>query len=178
MTREAVRRIVAATDFSQLADRALEVAAQLAGRVGARVRLVHSEPAIEDPGFGDVPPRLRGYATDLRNRVQGWTNEASRELEERARRLFPDLEVELRLCLGLPASEIVAEARAWDADLIVLGTHGRGPLGRALLGGVAHEVLREAPCPVLLVGPRAVEDVPRAVARPTVDGRTSRPARG
>ncbi|MFN8515911.1 MAG: universal stress protein [Thermomicrobiales bacterium] len=52
---------------------------------------------------------------------------------------------------GAPASDIVAAAQEWQADLIVVGTHGRGGLGRLVLGSVAESVLRDAPCPVLVV---------------------------
>ncbi|HET7177138.1 MAG TPA: universal stress protein, partial [Solirubrobacterales bacterium] len=52
---------------------------------------------------------------------------------------------------GYPDREIVAEAEAWGADLVLLGTHGRGGFARLLLGSVAAEVLRRAPCAVLVV---------------------------
>jgi nucleotide-binding universal stress UspA family protein len=52
---------------------------------------------------------------------------------------------------GRAAEAIVASARKHQADLIAMTTHGRSGLGRALLGSVADEVVRTAPCPVLLV---------------------------
>ena len=52
---------------------------------------------------------------------------------------------------GEPAREILRAAEDWHADLIVLGTHGRGTLGRLLLGSTADTVFRHAPCPVLIV---------------------------
>jgi nucleotide-binding universal stress UspA family protein len=54
---------------------------------------------------------------------------------------------------GDPAFQIVHEAREWDADLIVLGTHGRRGARRMLLGSVAESVLRNAPCAALVVPP-------------------------
>jgi nucleotide-binding universal stress UspA family protein len=51
---------------------------------------------------------------------------------------------------GDPAAEVIAAARAWDADLIVLGTHGRTGVARILLGSVARNVLYHAPCSVLI----------------------------
>jgi nucleotide-binding universal stress UspA family protein len=53
------------------------------------------------------------------------------------------------------AGAIVAEAKAWRADLIVMGTHGRRGVGRLVLGSTAEAVLRLAPAPVLLVRPPA-----------------------
>jgi nucleotide-binding universal stress UspA family protein len=59
---------------------------------------------------------------------------------------------------GYPDREIVAEAEAWGADLVVLGTHGRGGFARLLLGSVAAEVLRRAPSSVLVVPHAAMLD--------------------
>ncbi|HEX4180354.1 MAG TPA: universal stress protein, partial [Caulobacteraceae bacterium] len=56
---------------------------------------------------------------------------------------------------GHPAEEIVAAAQAWSADLIVIGSHGRSALTQVLLGSVAEAVMRNAPCPVLVVRGRA-----------------------
>ena len=52
---------------------------------------------------------------------------------------------------GAPAEEICAVARELGPDTIVLGTHGWGPLEGAVVGSVAHGVLEDAPCPVLIV---------------------------
>jgi nucleotide-binding universal stress UspA family protein len=60
---------------------------------------------------------------------------------------------ERRVRTGDPASEIVREAREWQADLIVVGTHGRRGAKRVFLGSVAETVLRHAPCAALVVPP-------------------------
>ena len=57
---------------------------------------------------------------------------------------------------GAPADQIVAEAQEWDADLLVVGTHARGWAARLALGSVAEAALRDAPCNVLAVPPRAL----------------------
>jgi universal stress protein E len=57
---------------------------------------------------------------------------------------------------GAPAQEIAAEAQDWKADLLVVGTHARGWAARLVLGSVAEAALRDAPCNVLAVPPRAV----------------------
>jgi nucleotide-binding universal stress UspA family protein len=51
----------------------------------------------------------------------------------------------------MPASEIVQYAKEQTIDLIVMGTHGRGFMGHAVMGSVAEKVVRTAPCPVLTV---------------------------
>jgi nucleotide-binding universal stress UspA family protein len=63
----------------------------------------------------------------------------------------PNLDYAHRLLTGDPASEIVNLAKSEQADLIVLGTHGRTGLARLLMGSTAEQVLRHAPCPVLAI---------------------------
>jgi nucleotide-binding universal stress UspA family protein len=70
---------------------------------------------------------------------------------ERLKPASDQVRVTHRLLRGDPAGEILKLADAETADLIVLGTHGRGGLGRLLMGSVAEAVLRKAPCPVLTV---------------------------
>jgi nucleotide-binding universal stress UspA family protein len=74
-----------------------------------------------------------------------------------------------RVRLGDPSTEIVAEAVEWGADLLVLGTHGRGGVSRFLIGSVAESVLRAALCDVLVI-PAAAVSPPAEV--PTPDART------
>jgi universal stress protein A len=54
---------------------------------------------------------------------------------------------------GKPADEILAAAREWEADVIVIGTHGRSGVSRLVLGSTADLVVRHAPCPVLVIKP-------------------------
>ena len=56
--------------------------------------------------------------------------------------------------IGAPHTEIVNAANDWPADLIVIGSHGRGGIRRVLLGSVAEGVMRNPPCPVLIVRTR------------------------
>ena len=86
-----------------------------------------------------------------------------RELQEQLcdlRRANPDLSMECRLADGDPLVEILRAAAESNCDLIVLGTHGRTGFRRLLLGSVAEQVLRRAPCPVLSV------TVPYAESKP------------
>jgi nucleotide-binding universal stress UspA family protein len=79
------------------------------------------------------------------------------DLETAERRLMATkptaegVDIEHRLVSGEPAKEILRLARDEDVELIVMGTHGRTGVMRALLGSVAEEVLRHATCPVLTV---------------------------
>jgi nucleotide-binding universal stress UspA family protein len=155
MAAEPIRRILVATDFSEVADEALEGAGRIAKKLGADLLLVHAHTSISDPAFGDLPPEMRSYAEGLQSRLQREAADAAALLDARAGRLPGGVRVQTKMLVGRPGDAIVDEARQSAAGLVVLGTHGRGAVGRAILGSVAHEVLRTAPCPVLLVGPRA-----------------------
>jgi nucleotide-binding universal stress UspA family protein len=71
-----------------------------------------------------------------------------------------DVAIDHRLAEGDPAGEIIRLAEETDCDLIVMGTHGRKGLGRLLMGSVAENVMRRAPCPVLTVKATVRETAP------------------
>jgi nucleotide-binding universal stress UspA family protein len=88
-----------------------------------------------------------------------WVSEAEGQLIELATALHLDpLRVSAEVVVGPAAFEIVRYANERAADVIVLGSHGRGVIRRFLLGGVAERVLREAACPVLVVPDRVLRD--------------------
>jgi nucleotide-binding universal stress UspA family protein len=137
------RTIVVPLDGSPLAERALPYAAALAGATGAQVILLRAAQPRPDPG-ADAPPAWApeedsAYLADARTRLRA-----------RGAAL-----VEGAVSSGEAAAAIRDEARLRRADLVVLATHGRSGLGRALSGGVADDVLRRAEVPVLLVPPAA-----------------------
>jgi nucleotide-binding universal stress UspA family protein len=70
----------------------------------------------------------------------------------------------MKIEYGEPAAEIVGEVKRGQYDLIVVGSRGLGPLGRLLLGSVSTEVLRAAPCPVLVAGAELSERIEPAGA--------------
>jgi nucleotide-binding universal stress UspA family protein len=137
-----------AVDGSKPSSDALAVGADLAKRFGAAIAVVH------------VLDLARGFTPEL-----GFVDEAVvaeqraagiAVLDQAHHAICPAgdagvLPVTRLLREGDPASEIVAAANQWQADVIVIGTHARGPIGRFLLGGTAEAVLRRAHCPVLTV---------------------------
>lgn len=77
------------------------------------------------------------------------------------------IEAETKVSQGDPAEEIVREARAGHYDMIVTGTHGRGPIGRLVFGSVSRQVAEHAPCTVLIVSPdHRVRVEPRVFVEP------------
>lgn len=91
-------------------------------------------------------------AEELRERAPQLVDMA----REQIRRGAPNLSVTTKILDGVPAHVIVAEARDWDADLIMVGSHGYGFMKRMLLGSVAGAVVANAPCSVHVVRSKSV----------------------
>lgn len=145
MSEPAFHRIVVPTDFSSCADAAWATALRAARDSGAEIVLVHV--LVDTPRFAEG-----SGGADLRETLDGARQWAARELDQRvatARASGASARAALRT--GVPHEEILGVASEEGADLIAIGTHGRGGLERALLGSVADRVIRLAPCPVLTV---------------------------
>jgi nucleotide-binding universal stress UspA family protein len=146
------RRILCPVDFSDASAGALRAAALLAQRSGGSLTLLHVDvvPGSAIPeALLETPPAL---ATDL----GAPADRPLLEWKARAEGLGVP-QVEARRSVGRPAQEILALVRRDGFDLIVLGTHGRTGVGHLILGSVAEEVVRRAPCPVLTLGSAAAE---------------------
>jgi nucleotide-binding universal stress UspA family protein len=138
----AMETILYPTDFSPEAGPALDVAGVLAREGRRRLVILHVErpPLTTLGGTAGVPPLSTEYDRE--------------RLGEQLRRIQPPqagISVEHRLEYGEPASVILAVARELDANLIVMGTHGRTGLRHLLMGSVAEQVVRQASCPVLTI---------------------------
>jgi nucleotide-binding universal stress UspA family protein len=133
-----IRKILHPTDFSDRADSAFQVACALARDHNAPLLVLHVQaPQIfASEGFTAAPPSVVGNPARLLRSVQAYD---------------PAVKLEHKLVEGDPATEILRVARETGCDLIVMGTHGWTGLRRLLMGSVAEEVVRKAPCPVLTV---------------------------
>jgi nucleotide-binding universal stress UspA family protein len=135
-----LRTILHPTDFSEHSDYAFRLACSLARDYRARLVLVHVTPTVVvSSTLAAMPPR---------------SPDARKALEEQLTNLRspdPSLGVEHHLKEGDPAAEILRLAQETPVELIVMGMHGRTGLGRLLMGSVAEQVVRKAPCPVLTV---------------------------
>jgi nucleotide-binding universal stress UspA family protein len=157
--------IVVGVDYSPASDLAIAEAFELArARAGAEVHVVNvvrlygNQALVDtptDPGFvavsmADATTRLQAY---VEQRKAAYA--ASRENGGSAvRRVIAHLRLEA------PAEEIAQTAADLEADLVVVGTHGRRGISRLLLGSVAEAVVRLAPCPVFVVRPKALLGAP------------------
>ena len=103
---------------------------------------------IEAPLFSEGPFTME-HARSVFSKAREWANTTLGEWTAAA--TASGLRARSIVGTGAPTKEIIATAGLEHADLIVMGTQGRGGLDRALLGSVAERVLRLAPCPVLTV---------------------------
>jgi nucleotide-binding universal stress UspA family protein len=140
-----IKRILVPIDFSAGSRRALDYAHGLAAKLNAALHLVH---VCELPSM--MTPALDAYAITLADWNQRLNEEARNQLTELTAAL-EDVVVTTEVLSGKPAASIVEAAGTNNIDLIVMGTHGRGPVMHALMGNVAERVVRTAPCPVLTV---------------------------
>jgi nucleotide-binding universal stress UspA family protein len=144
-----LRHILVPHDFSETGEHALTFALDLAEPLVARATVLH---VYEVPVFAF--PESPVVTTDLAGQIEQAARRALDRVVARARR--PGVTIDAVLRQGTIWSEIQAAAGEAKVDLIVMGTHGRRGLSRALLGSVAEKVVRTAPCPVLTVrGPES-----------------------
>ena len=142
-----IRKLLLATDLTEASAAATDEALGLASSLGAAVLAV----AVIDPGSLSLPGgRFRARVDQVRERLE----RDAQGLVERGREL--GVEVSFLVWTGDPGDQIVAAAEAEEVDLVLVGSHGRGAVGRLFLGSVSEHVVRNAPCPVLVVRPRAV----------------------
>lgn len=142
------QRILVAFDGSPVAGRALRDAIKLAREQHAQLRIV----SVVDLGPVYWVPLTGINVAEIEQAVIQQTQKELSDAVALARRHGLDAETTVRRADGRRVTdEIVAEAKSWPADLIVLGTHGRGGIERLVLGSVAEGVARAAPVPVLLV---------------------------
>jgi nucleotide-binding universal stress UspA family protein len=155
-----IRKILVPTDFSETSGAAYETAIELSERLGADLCLVHVHQV---PAYV-FPDGLLPLSPDLLEEME---RAVVAELERQAQRArAAGLRVSVRSRTGVVHQEILDQAKAWAAELIVMGTHGRSGFSHALLGSVAERVLRKAPCPVLTVGPRCSVVEPQGPSTP------------
>jgi nucleotide-binding universal stress UspA family protein len=138
-----MRRILIATDGSPSAADAVRIALELAVEQGAAVTFVHvvSPPLATASEWLDAA--TLGRPLDLRD--NGMAVDSAAKLARDA-----GVDAEVVIVAGNAADEIVAYADTIDADLIVVGSRGRGAVTSALLGSVSHDVLHESRRPVLV----------------------------
>ena len=135
-------KVLIAVDYGPIAAHAVDAGVDLAKALRAQLAFVHVVDPVEPlaPESGIPAAQLLAEA-----------EREGKKLLERFKDELGEPTSPVFFALGKPASEIVEAARMWRADVIVVGSHGRGGLKRVVLGSVAEDVMRHAPCPVLAV---------------------------
>ncbi|MDD9946264.1 MAG: universal stress protein [Myxococcales bacterium] len=147
----AIQHIICATDFSDASRPAIEAAVQFAARFRAKLNLVHVLHAPAYAGWDDGPATAAvhsAFLDDLRKAAEEGLAEA-RKLASAV--TDEPVELETNLVEGVP-HQVLAEM-SHEADLLVLGTHGRTGLQHLLIGSVAERTVRLSECPVLTIRP-------------------------
>jgi nucleotide-binding universal stress UspA family protein len=141
------KKVLIAIDGEPIAVRAAETGVDLAQALGAEVAFVHVVDASLAYSGDTGPP-----ASEL---IAAAKLDAKRLVAAIRQRLSPQSSALEFIQVGTPSEEIVKAAKEWSADLLVIGSHGRGGMQRALLGSVAETVMRRAPCPLVVVRSKA-----------------------
>ena len=137
-------KLLLATDLSEASSSATDQAFDLAARLGAELLVV----SVIDPGSLLLPGgRFRARVDQVREHRE----QQAQALVERGR--VAGVEVSFLVWTGDPGDQIVSAAEAERVDMVVVGSHGRGAVGRLFLGSVSEHVVRNASCPVLVVRP-------------------------
>lgn len=140
--------ILCATDFSAPSKRAVDAALEVTRRFGAtKLHLLHVDETIERfAAATDAEARFALEYARLQDEARALIESLAKDCADRS-----GLEVKPEFRVGSAYLEVVTYATEIHADLIIVGTHGRTGLKRAIMGSVAERVVRHAPCSVLTV---------------------------
>lgn len=143
------KKILVPVDFSLDAREAIHYAADLSKRYEAKTLLLH----VFQPVSYALPDGYILYSAKLLSAMMAEFQKQLDAAKEEAKKAGA-VSVGTALLEGVAFEEILNFSEKGDYDLIVMGTHGRTGIRRALLGSVAEHVVREAACPVLTVHPK------------------------
>jgi nucleotide-binding universal stress UspA family protein len=151
------RSVVAAMDYSNLAELALEAAIADAEQTGATLHVLHVTPSVDSVPVAAFPGTGAGIVTGRHGeRMAEAASALVRHVEARlqGRQLTGDVICHLRV--GDAAKEVPQFATEVNADTIYVATHGRTGIKRLFLGSVAESTLRKAPCPTVVMRPKTL----------------------
>lgn len=143
-------KIIIATDGSIYGDAAVQIVGKSFTNADVKIISVYESPAVAISVSGGIPT---GYNPILETEFKELAASAVVRAEKCLKEKFPKAarEITTEVLSGSPSAAITEEAKNWEADLIVTGSHGYGFWKRALIGSVSNEILHHAPCSVLIV---------------------------
>ncbi len=170
--------VVVGVDFSETGDHAFAQALALCqAQPNTALHVVHVAPMVL--GAADVEHALiqdpKTRSAEVESRLLAYVEKKVSALRAQGRKIPERIVAHVRW--EVPGEEIAQLAADLEADLVVVGTHGRRGFSRVMLGSVAEVVVRLAPCPVLVVRPKGVPKVP-AIEPPCADCLKARAASG
>lgn len=140
------RRILIAVDNQPMSLRAAELGTELGRAVSGEIALINVSNAVAE--FDRAEMQSKTFLSCLRDR------------------LALPFTTQSFVQTGMPGPTIVKKAKEWSADVVVIASHGRTGVPRALFGSVAEEVMRHAPCPVLVVRANVSEQLQASAGGP------------
>jgi nucleotide-binding universal stress UspA family protein len=157
-----MKTVLAPVDFSTVTNRVIADAIKLARPLKGRIILLHVVPP--PLAIRNVLPAVE----DVKLRAQAASKEADQKLADLKRafqRRFPS--IGLVHVIGAPVASIIEQARALEAAYIVIGSHGHTAAYDMVMGSVASGVIKDAPCPVLVIPPISAQGAVSTRSGPT-----------
>jgi nucleotide-binding universal stress UspA family protein len=151
-----IRQILCPIDFSEYSRHALDHAVAIARWYQSTITVMHVFSAAPVAAYAPGAPHVDSIVLTGADREQLLV-EMRRFIETES---APEVPVDVVIRQGTTASEILSQVAELNADLLVMGTHGRSGFERLLLGSITEKVLRKAKCPVLTVPRRHPDAVP------------------
>jgi nucleotide-binding universal stress UspA family protein len=154
----AYRNLLVPIDFSEHSKKTIEYATQLAAFTDGSIKILHVLQMPENlaafyEGIYIEHEVINTHVETVKRKANDQLSLVTEQMLAKGLKAQPALRV------GNPYEEIVSAANEMGADLIVIGSHGHGGLGRLLLGSTAERVLQYAPCAVLVVKGAAVDPI-------------------
>ncbi|HEY0048393.1 MAG TPA: universal stress protein [Pyrinomonadaceae bacterium] len=141
-------RILISTDGSDFSRAAVEKCFQIiVSPENTAIKIVSVFEVIEPMDISISPEFSQELESSARKKAQEFAEQAVARVKER----FPNIDLTTQVSKGAPDQMLIEEAKKWSADLIVIGSHGRGFWGRMLLGSITDSLVHHAPCSVLVV---------------------------
>jgi len=141
-------KILVSTDGSEFSRAAVEKCFQIIVEPEkTAIKIVSVFEVIEPMDISISPEFSRELESSARQKAQEFADQSAAMVRER----FPNIDLTTQVALGAPDETLIEAAKQWQADLIVIGSHGRGFWGRMLLGSITDALVHHAPCSVLVV---------------------------
>ena len=141
-------RIIVTTDGSDFSRAAVERSCQIvAAPEKTEIKIVSVYEIVEPIDISVSPEFSKEIETSARNKAEGFAAQAAQAILER----FPEIRLSTIVATGAADEILIDAAREWQADMIVIGSHGRGFWERMLIGSITDSLVHHAPCSVLVV---------------------------